>query len=562
MFRRILAVFGLAVLVTMAAAAPASAHAVLLSTSPAPQSTVPAPPATVSLRFSEAVDVVFGAIRVYDVDGRRVDNTAVVHRGGDKSTAGVGVRRLAAGSYTVSWHMVSNDGHPVRGGFAFYVQHPSAVSSAATTPDQRPSRFVSWLFGAARLLVYASFALLVGLAVVRKWVWTPTRREHDVATGETAFPRRFRRWFLRAFLALVSGMIVSLLGQTSTVAGVSLLNAAKPGVIHAVLGTPYGRWWLVGAASTALLGGVVWALVRGSRPAASLAVGGVLAAVFALASAMSGHASVAGRPAADVVAVGAHLLAVAVWVGGVAALVVACVPSWRELPMPARGLVAAGAIRRFGRVAGVAVVVVLTTGTLASFAGLAEYADLWRTTYGRLITAKVVLLAVALLFAGWHHTTVRRRVAAPPEVERTFGTTSRVEVVVLTAALAVATALVALPTGRSAALAATGTITQEHRVSGYAVQVTLDPARAGDNELHLSYAGSNGLAAGEVANATVGIEGPGQRSDVAMRLLSAGHLSGDVSLSPATYRVVTVGFANGKKIATTFSFTLRGSQSH
>ncbi|MDQ1710265.1 MAG: copper transport protein, partial [Frankiaceae bacterium] len=265
MFRRISAVLGLAVLVTMAAAAPASAHAVLLSTSPAPQSTVPAPPTSVILHFSEAVDVAFGAIRVYDVDGHRVDSSAVAHPGGDKSAAAIGVRRLAAGSYTVSWHVVSADGHPVRGGFAFYVQHPSAISSVATTPDQPPSRFVSWFFGASRLLVYAAFALLVGLAVVRRWVWTPSRRQHDVAIDATTFPRRFRRWFVGSLVALVTGMIGSLLCQTATVAGVSLLAAAKPSLVHAVLGTSYGRSWLVGAAAAVLLGGVVWALVRGIR---------------------------------------------------------------------------------------------------------------------------------------------------------------------------------------------------------------------------------------------------------------------------------------------------------
>ncbi|MDQ1709906.1 MAG: hypothetical protein QOG49_1291, partial [Frankiaceae bacterium] len=171
------------------------------------------------------------------------------------------------------------------------------------------------------------------------------------------------------------------------------------------------------------------------------------------------------------------------------------------------------------------------------------------------------LLAVALLLAAWHHTTVRDRVAAEPGVERAFGTTSRIEVAVLTVALALAATLVALPTGRSAALAATGTVTQEHRAGGYTVQVTLDPARAGANELHLSYTGSNGLAAAEVVNATVTVAGPGQPSIVAMRLLSAGHFAGDITLSPATYRVVTVGLANGAPIATTFSFTLRGSPS-
>ncbi|MEP7056022.1 MAG: hypothetical protein ABI912_12330, partial [Actinomycetota bacterium] len=61
---------------------------------------------------------------------------------------------------------------------------------------------------------------------------------------------------------------------------------------------------------------------------------------------------------------------------------------------------------------------------------------------------------------------------------------------------------------------------------------------------------------------TVTVSGRGQQSEVAMRLLSAGHFSGDLALSPAPYRVTAVGLASGKRIATTFSFTLHGPPSH
>src|SRR5437870_6264464 len=64
-----------AVLVAFAPAA--SAHAVLLRTHPAPQTTVPQAPTDVRLEFSEPVEAAFGAIRVFDVDGRRVDHGSI-----------------------------------------------------------------------------------------------------------------------------------------------------------------------------------------------------------------------------------------------------------------------------------------------------------------------------------------------------------------------------------------------------------------------------------------------------------------------------------------------------
>src|SRR5687768_11634311 len=63
----------LALVFVVSSAGPAAAHAVLLRTEPSPQTTVENPPELVRLRFSEPVEVAFGAVRVFDVDGGRVD---------------------------------------------------------------------------------------------------------------------------------------------------------------------------------------------------------------------------------------------------------------------------------------------------------------------------------------------------------------------------------------------------------------------------------------------------------------------------------------------------------
>ena len=47
--------------IVVSAAGPAGAHAVLLRTEPSPQTTVQTPPDAVRLRFSEPVEVAFGA---------------------------------------------------------------------------------------------------------------------------------------------------------------------------------------------------------------------------------------------------------------------------------------------------------------------------------------------------------------------------------------------------------------------------------------------------------------------------------------------------------------------
>src|SRR2546421_6821433 len=103
--RRFLAGVVLALGAALGAASPASAHAVLLRTDPSPQTTVPRSPSEVRLFFSESVEVSLGAIRVYDVDGHRVDE-GKLKRSRDRRQVAVVVPNLADGTYTVTWKAV------------------------------------------------------------------------------------------------------------------------------------------------------------------------------------------------------------------------------------------------------------------------------------------------------------------------------------------------------------------------------------------------------------------------------------------------------------------------
>jgi len=79
MFARAAAVSVLAVGVLILVAAPASAHAVLLQTTPGEGAVLTTPPTSVSLRYDEQVTVTPGGIRVYNSKGGRVDDGTITH---------------------------------------------------------------------------------------------------------------------------------------------------------------------------------------------------------------------------------------------------------------------------------------------------------------------------------------------------------------------------------------------------------------------------------------------------------------------------------------------------
>jgi methionine-rich copper-binding protein CopC len=112
----------LAANLSLIAAVPAArAHAFLDHASPAVGSAIPTTPAAVTLWFTQGLEPAFSSVTVTDQAGQRVDLGNVEIPQGAPAALQVGLRPLAAGTYTVTWHVVSVDTHPTQGTFTFQV---------------------------------------------------------------------------------------------------------------------------------------------------------------------------------------------------------------------------------------------------------------------------------------------------------------------------------------------------------------------------------------------------------------------------------------------------------
>ncbi len=119
-------------------ASAASAHSVLVSMSPKDKAIVSTPPTRVVLTFNEDVNVEFSIIKVVDGSGASVASGSTQVVGGVVSLA---LRpRLANGTYTVRYKVVSTDGHPVSGTTTFTVAGSTApTTSSAPSPSTTAS---------------------------------------------------------------------------------------------------------------------------------------------------------------------------------------------------------------------------------------------------------------------------------------------------------------------------------------------------------------------------------------------------------------------------------------
>lgn len=278
----------------------------------------------------------------------------------------------------------------------------------------------------ARLALDVGMATLIGLLVAVCFLLPAEPRL-------SAASRRLLRVGVAAASSWCGAAVLSLVLSTTTLARVSLGEVAHdPQLLTVALDVPRGR-----ALSVVVLVGLAAAVHLGTlrtRLEAQVLLGVVVAATLPLLA--SGHGGTDGHVLVAEATV-LHVLAVAVWVGGLVAMVL----------LAGRPAELGFALPRFSGLALGCYVAAAAGGMVSAVAVLGAQADRWRSTYGTLVLLKLAALAV-LGVAGWLH----RRRTLPGVVAGTrsaFVRLATVEVAVMAAAgaLGVATAVTAPPPG-------------------------------------------------------------------------------------------------------------------
>lgn len=176
----------LAAAVLLVPASPASAHDELVSTDPSADAVLETLPERITLTFSADVLTDAGAtvIEVTDADGTSLADGAPEPAGAEVTQALAGP---ASGAVTVKWRVVSSDGHPIDGSFAFTV--PEAAPTPTATPTTPASTSPSPAASASAAPTEAA---------------TPTAAPVEESSAASPLP-----WILLAVaLVIVAGVLV------------------------------------------------------------------------------------------------------------------------------------------------------------------------------------------------------------------------------------------------------------------------------------------------------------------------------------------------------------------
>lgn len=403
MRRAVLLVLAGVLITLMVGAGQASAHAVLVATRPGSLSVLKTAPKQVTLTFGEQVQVTPRGVRVLGPDGAEADNGRAGHLTGRGDTVGVGLRATAQGTYTVAWHVVSADSHPVSGAFTFSVGHPSSTTIAA--PKQSGSAPVDIMYWTSRVLGYAAFALLMGAVGFVLLCWP-----------EGAGDRRIRRLVWLAWPALLVATVADALLQGPYGAGLGLGHVFDGTLVADTMALPLGTALALRVSLLAVAVPLVNEVLLGRRRALFAGPAAVVGTGLAVTWSMSGHDAGGLRLPVDVL----HLAAMGLWLGGLVVV-------WSAKPPP-------GAVARFSKVAFGCVVTLVATGTYQSWRQLGSWAAFLDTDYGRVLLLKIGAVLVILAAAWFSRRWVRARVGS---LRRSVSveTVGAVVVLALTAAL-------------------------------------------------------------------------------------------------------------------------------
>ena len=455
-------------LVVMAPAV--QAHAVLEQTDPAAGAVVATAPAQVTLRFGEQVAVQPGSVRVFDPHLHRVDVGGTRHIAGRGSVVGVGLpHTLPAGTYTVTWRVISADSHPVDGSFTFSIGHPSTVEGSVAQQNHG-SRAVGILLGAARLAGYAGLVCCAGAGLMLLALWPAGRR--------LAASRRLV-WF--GWACLVVSAVATLLLEGLYGQGLSLAHIGDHHVVDATLHTRFGVIVAVRLGLVVVAGALLRRTLsaRRSQPgyawstADRVATAGVAAVLLAalLTWPPAGHAGVGMQVPLALVSDAVHVLAMSCWIGGLVLLVM----TLRREDLSAEHL---GVLTKFSRVAFWCVTAIAASGLYQSWRDAGTLDALTATTFGKLLLAKVAGFAVLVYLGSQARRWLRRDGGTRQVLRRGLLLEASLGVVILV----LTSFLVNVEQAREAyAAPLLKTITSEN----LDVQVFVSPAKTEPSQIHV-----------------------------------------------------------------------------
>ncbi len=461
---------------------PVQAHAVLVNSVPADNSTLTTAPKQVDLYFSEAIDPNLSKVSVLDANGKKVDAGDMHLDPADATHMLVSLTQLGDGVYSVMWTAVSaTDGHQTTGSFPFAVGN-MAMGSMMVTPTATTTGSFTGGIIFTKILLYVSIATIIGALLFTFLVWKPSLRKANLTLGDfPAYINFSHKLLLGALVLLISADVLSLFAQAGQVSGHLMGWPWQADFMTVLLNTRFGAMVVARLALAFILAGLLLPQANHWNRYLALAVCPLLLLTFSLES----HAASEPLPTLPILSDWVHFAAISIWVGGLISFLGA-VWAINKLDPPRRTALTAILIPHFTVLAMSSVGMVALSGIYSAYLRIAPINALIDTTYGRVLLVKLLVIAPMLALGGFHFlvtTPLMKRAASKTngslKLVKLFRGLLAGEMILGLTVLILVAILTTLPPAR--AVATSAGYNKSALVNDLKVSLNIDPGHAGMN---------------------------------------------------------------------------------
>lgn len=376
----------------------AYAHPIILDSSPAQSSNIGAGLTQIVIHFSEAVEIDFSDIKVFDGNGNQIDNKDTQYFNDDSSLV-VTTSPLQDGIYTVTTKVLSRiDGHLVPYSFVFGVGNVSLPP-----PEQLPiEQSIYFPEAAARFPGLVGQVMVLGAAISSLVMWKAIQRKNLIKENISDLQKFYHGKFssitgIGLFLVFASNILM-LIVQTIR------LEASASSVLQ----TSFGSVWILRMAITIVLL-AIWFLMENKTSVSSkkqaLMLG--LSLVLIGTTTIIGHGTASEQTSAIIIDY-VHNLIASIWIGGVVFFAFVLLPTFSRLDGNKKELVTLSMIPKFSSMIIISLGILIITGPTLLWLLEDDVALLSQSYYGFLIIAKISIASVMVALGGYNQFKVQR----------------------------------------------------------------------------------------------------------------------------------------------------------
>ena len=316
-----------------------------------------------------------------------------------------------------------------------------------------PGPFVRWGLPTAKLLVNLSAAGMLGVLVAALFALRAGEREFDTALDTASISAA-----VFTIAAAATGFL-TFVDAFNPVISMGPEFGAQLG--RYIVETEVGRTWLI----TTLAGAALTVLTFAVRSWTATFFVALLAAASLVPMGTQGHSGEEAFHHEAMTALILHIIAAAVWLGGLLLIVIV-------RPLQSRDDSAA-TVGRYSSIALAAFAVVAVSGTVRAAIGLQDWSALV-SPYGVILGVKVLALIALGLFGAWYRTRLIGRMRDTERATRSFWTLIVFELVLMGAASGAAAALARTPPPVTALIPESPTPAQRLTGAPLPPELTLD----------------------------------------------------------------------------------------